>query len=325
MRESAAIKKTPIAAQVRKGLAKAFQKFDEYSLGKYNRDSAIKLRDVMFLVHPKPKDDEQAAVWKRLVDGTLKTPDTWETALSSGADKKATWERLIAEKKLGGLATLRNLRNMDQAGVVKATIKVAIGQANYKGVLPFQFYAAARAVPGLEAALEPKMLEAGEGLTKMPGETVFLVDVSGSMDAMLSDRGTLNRIDAASALAVLLRECCEDVRIFTFSNSLVEVPNRRGFALGDGIHNSQTHGSTMLAQALKRLQAMVPTSSRIIVVTDEQSQDGSIKAWTKGAYSINVAPYQPGLNYGNGWTHINGWSERIVDYIMAVEGEQLSS
>lgn len=30
--------------------------------------AAISLKDVMFLVHPKPKDEAQAAVWKQLLD-----------------------------------------------------------------------------------------------------------------------------------------------------------------------------------------------------------------------------------------------------------------
>jgi hypothetical protein len=29
-----------------------------------------------------------------------------------------------------------------------------------------------------------------------------------------------------------------------------------------------------------------------------------------------------GLSYGNGWTHIDGWYERIVDYIGGVESEK---
>jgi len=37
-------KKQPLAAQVKKGLAAAFAKFDAYQLAKYNRDHAIKLR-----------------------------------------------------------------------------------------------------------------------------------------------------------------------------------------------------------------------------------------------------------------------------------------
>ena len=36
--------KTPISAQVKKGLARAFNKFGEYALAKYNRDGAVKLR-----------------------------------------------------------------------------------------------------------------------------------------------------------------------------------------------------------------------------------------------------------------------------------------
>ena len=36
---------------------------------------------------------------------------------------------------------------------------------------------------------------------------------------------------------------------------------------------------------------------------------------------VNVAPYRYGLSYGNGWAHIDGWSERIVDYIAAAEEE----
>jgi hypothetical protein len=27
------------------------------------------------------------------------------------------------------------------------------------------------------------------------------------------------------------------------------------------------------------------------------------------------------LSYGDGWTHIDGWSERVVDYIAAAEAE----
>src|ERR1700728_1281416 len=96
--------RAPLSGQVKKGLAAAFTKFDEYALAKYDRAGVVRLRDVLFLCHAKPRDVEQAAVWKRLVDGELATPDTWEVALSAGAgDKRAHWERLLAENKLGAL------------------------------------------------------------------------------------------------------------------------------------------------------------------------------------------------------------------------------
>src|SRR6201996_2749747 len=111
--------KQPLSGQVKKGLAAAFTRFDEYALAKYDRAGAIRLRDVLFLSHAKPVDAAQAELWKRLIAGELVTPDTWEVALSAGKgeDKRATWERLLAERKLGALALLRNLRNMKDAHV----------------------------------------------------------------------------------------------------------------------------------------------------------------------------------------------------------------
>jgi 60 kDa SS-A/Ro ribonucleoprotein len=104
--------KSPLSKQVKLGLSRAFGKFNAYQLGKYDRANAIRLRDVLFLVHARPKDAEQEAVWKKLVANELESPDTWEVNLSGGADKKETFERLIRDGKLGYLALLRNLRNM---------------------------------------------------------------------------------------------------------------------------------------------------------------------------------------------------------------------
>src|SRR5882724_11203556 len=104
--------RVPLSGQVKKGLAAAFPKFDEYQLAKYDRGGPIKLRDVLFLSHAKPLNSAQAGVWKKLTWGRLTAPDTWEVVLSSGADKCQAWERLLREQKLGALALLRNLRNM---------------------------------------------------------------------------------------------------------------------------------------------------------------------------------------------------------------------
>ena len=131
--------RVPLSGQVKKGLASSFPKFDEYQLAKYDRGGPIKLRDVLFLCHAKPRDQAQADVWKRLVSGSLTTPDTWEVALSSGADKREAWERLLREQKLGPLALLRNLRNMREAGVDESLVLSAVGSMSTTRVLPFRF------------------------------------------------------------------------------------------------------------------------------------------------------------------------------------------
>lgn len=311
-------KKQPLSAGVKRGLAAAFQKFDAYRLAKYNRENAVKLRDVLFLSHAKPKDEEQAALWKRLIAGTLESPDTWEVALSGGKGKKETFERLMAEGKLGGLAVLRNLRNMQSAGVDDGLIRSRLSEGINRA-LPFRFVTAARYAPTLEDAIEVAMLKGIEGLAALSGKTGLLIDVSGSMDAALSQKGETTRIDAAAGLAILLREKAGQVRVATFSNHVVEIAPRRGFALRDAIQTSQSHGGTELAGAVNALRKHWTDIDRFIVITDEQSSDGISIALAKKSYVVNVAAYKNGVGYGNGYTHIDGWSDRVIDYIREIE------
>ncbi len=308
--------KQPLSKQVKLGLAQAFTKFNEYNLAKYNQDGAVKLRDVLFLCHAKPKDEAQAATWKRLVDGTLETPDTWEVGLSSGADKKETWTRLLNEQKLGALALLRNLRNMAEAGVDEALIFAALDEMDTTRVLPFRFIAAARFVPQWEPALERAFLRCAAGAT-LQGKTLILVDVSGSMEQPLSEKSDMRRVDAACGVAMVAREM-GDCRVFTFSDRLVEVPARRGFALRDAITNSQPHSNTYLGAAVKMLNQQ--PHDRMIVVTDEQSHD-SVPGPNGKGYMVNVASNKNGVGYG-AWTHIDGFSEAVLGYIR--ESETLS-
>ena len=308
--------RVPLSGQVKKGLAAVFPKFDEYQIAKYDRDGPIKLRDVLFLCHAKPRDEAQAAVWKRLIWGRLTTPDTWEVALSSGADKRDAWERLLTEQKLGALALLRNLRNMKEAGVDESLVLKAVREMSTGRVLPFRFLAAARYAPQWEEALEQAMLKSLASAEKLPGKTIVLVDVSGSMTAPLSRRSEMQRTDAAYGLAVLLREIAEKVAVFSFSNDLVEVPARRGFALRDAIDASQQHGATYLGKAVEKLSAN-EKYDRLIVITDEQAHD-TVPAPKGKGYVINVASYKNGVGYGK-WTHIDGWSESVIEYIRALE------
>ncbi len=307
-------KKRPVPAQVKKGLAKAFAKFDAYQLAKYDRDGPVRLRDVLFITHAKPANADQANVWKQLVDGTLASPDTWEVNLSGGAGKKETFERLIADKKLGALALLRNLRGMLGAGVAKKTIAGALDEMRTDRVLPYRFVAAARYAPDFEPELEKAMFRSLEAHEKLPGRTRILIDVSGSMDAPMSARSEMMRVDAACGLAVLLREIGNEVEVFTFSDEVKKVPPRRGFALRDAIVQSQPHRSTYLGKAVTEVQEK---GTRLIVITDEQSHD-AVPAPKGRGYMINVASYRNGVGAGD-WTRVDGFSEAVIDWIIAQE------
>ena len=310
--------RVPLSKQVKLGLAAAFGRFDEYALAKYDRPGPIKLRDVLFLTHAKPGDEAQAALWKRLVDGELTTPDTWEVALSAGGDKRNTWERLLSERKLGALALIRNLRNMQIAGVDEALVLAALREMKTDRVLPFRFIAAARYAPQWEEALEQAMFSCVAGASKLKGKTALLVDVSGSMTAQLSGRSEMMRTDAAYGLAILLREVCEDVAVYSFSDDVKRIPARRGFALRDAIDASQVHNCTYLGKAVN---AVAGSYDRLIVITDEQAHD-TVPAPTGNGYLINVASYKNGVGYGK-WTHIDGWSEAVIEYIRELEASSI--
>lgn len=309
----------PVPKQLKLGLARAIAKFDEYQLAKNNKDGAVKLRDVLFLSHAKPANAERAALYKRIAENTLATPDTWEVALSGGADKKETFLRLMAEGNLGGLAFLRNLRNMAESGVPKQAVLDYAPRAKIDRVLPFRFVAAARALPQWEDVIEPMMLSVTDKQKKLAGRTLLLVDVSGSMDAAISSKSQMQRIDAACGLAILLREIAADVSIWTFSNALAQVAPRRGFALRDAIVNSQQHGQTYLGRAVHSMNQR-EEYDRLIVITDEQSNDAVENPKGRG-YVLNVASNKNGIGYGK-WTHIDGWSESVIDYIRQSESAQ---
>ena len=311
--------KVPISAQVKKGLANAFLKFNEYSLAKWDKNSsAIKLRDVLFLVHAKPQSPLQELLFQKVAAGTLATPDTWETQLSAGADKAETFTRLLMEKKIGALAFLKNLRNMQESGVSDQLIRNYAKTLDVSKVLPFRYIAAARVVPQYENMLEAMMLRSLDGVEKLKGKTKIYIDTSGSMfGTKVSARSDLDRFDAAAALAVLCREICEEVEIFAFTTDVVRVAPRRGFALVEAIRGALPVGETDLGQALAKTKG---NADRVIVFTDgESSAVGAPFCGAKG-YMVNVSAYENGVSHGD-WLEVNGFSEAVLSYIQAVESQ----
>jgi hypothetical protein len=112
----------------------------------------------------------------------------------------------------------------------------------------------------------------------------------------------------------LLCEIAEKVSLYTFSDACVRIPHRRGFALRDAMESSQRHGGTRLGAALDSVREPY---DRIVIITDEQSHD-PVPAPRGRGYVINVASARNGVGYGP-WSHIDGFSEAVLDYIRAVE------
>lgn len=310
----------PLANQLKKGLAKAFLKFNSYELAKYNRDGEIKLRDVLFLSHAKPDTAEKAALFKQLVDNLLPTPDTWEVALSAGKDKKTTFERLLGDKKLGYLALLRNLRNMHDAGVDRPLIRdTLLSHKGIEQVYPFRFVAAARACPPLEPIIDEALHQKIASMTPYKGTTLVVVDCSGSMSEKLSAKSDLTRNDAAAALASILKG--DTIRTFAYGTIIKEIATRKGMAGVAQLNQMEqiVGSSTNLGTAMEYINKI--PHDRLIVITDEQSRPGQFNPVCPHAYLINVASAKNGVGYGKNWVHIDGFSENTLRFIHEYEKE----
>lgn len=328
--------KVTVCHQARKGLAEAFHHFDEYQFAKYNRDAAVKIRDVMFVAHPKACNDQEQALFGKIANRELETPDTWEVALSNGQDKKETWERLVEEGKLGSLAILRNISNMMKAGVEKNYISQAIKNAKSTMLLPLDFYKAAKMNPEFSRDIEGAMVATYERLPKLPGRTLFIVDASGSMGSAISEKSMFTRMEVAGVMALLASYQCEDFELVVTAgdddlrqhcSKWIQYPDK-GFDLIEKIPESQVgYGGIFTRQCLEWCHMTFENKDfdRIIVFSDSQDCDFPDKRtprpFGKRNYICDVSAHTKGINYQGVWTaEISGWSEHFLSYIASYEG-----
>ena len=332
--------KKPIANQAKKGLAKAFHNFNEYKFAKYDRDAAIKLRDVMFLCRPKPENQYEQDLFKKVADRTLATPETWEVLLSTGKDKKESWTKLITEGKIGGLAMLRNIANMRKANVDKKVINEGLEKLKSSMLMPLDFLKAFRMNPEFGRQIEDAMINSYANLPKLKGKTLFIVDVSGSMGARMSEKSDFTRYDAACAMAMLAANQCEDYEIvctagndWTHTGAHEHIPYpQKGFGIFEQIRETNRNigrGGIFTRQCLEWCNDKFKGQKfdRIIVFSDSQDCDFPERRTPKpfGTYNYicDISAHTKGVNYRGAWTaEISGFSEHFITFIAAMEGIQ---
>jgi len=304
-----------LSKQVQKGLATAFNRFDEYQFAKYNRDTAVSLRDALFLVHPKAKDADQQTVFDKIVAGNLNTPYTWETELSAlgqtgfatEADKaaavRAKWEELIASNRLGYMALLRNLRNLLEAGIGGTAMEAVCARlADPNAVskarqLPFRFLAAYRELKTLPYGHVPMVLDALEqalaasvvNLRGFSADTSLVIacDVSGSMQKPISPRSKVLLYDIGLLLGMLLQSKSKHVLSGMFGNrwKTLSLPARQVLANVDAFYQREgevgysTNGYLVVQDLIKRRYR----ADKVMLFTDTQLWDS-----TNGNQTLNA-------------------------------------
>jgi len=193
-------KDEPIPNAIKKGFAKAFNKFNDYQIAKYKVNTRkVSLVDVVNLVHPVPTDKNKEAL-EKLVKGTLVSKDTWETKLTQiGQDsnlsvtekfekRSQAWKDLLTEGKLGYMAMLRNIRNIlqDDPSLEEILAESLVNRTQIKRsrIFPIHLLKAFEMAdnPVIEKALEEAALISCENIKPLDGKVVVALDISGSMN-----------------------------------------------------------------------------------------------------------------------------------------------
>jgi len=357
-------RKTKLPMAIKAGVAGAFPKFDTYTLGKYNRDSVVKLRDVLFMTHPKPKNNQQKADWDALAAGTLESPITWETQRSGGL---MTWQEVIHNifnkdgKVNNYMAQLRNLRNVLQSEeVTNEDISLMCKMLSDPGAvrkskqLPFRFLSAYRIVQELNHPMLNSVLDAledaasvsVENIPEMPGTTLIACDVSGSMTwTPISKNSSVFPYDIGIMLGSMAQQFSDNSITGIFGTDWKQILMSRRSGILSNVsemhkHDNDVGWDTNGYRVIEYLLENDIEVDRIMLFTDCQmwdSHDDCNFAPTFMKYQRmhpGVKLYLFDLNgYGNivipqdtkNICLVAGWSDRIFDFIQMFESSGTSA
>jgi len=347
--------KKTIPNQLKKYISKSLNRFDEYQLSKYGRNlkQEVSLVDVFNLVHPIPKDQNTQNLWSKLINGELKPAETWEVKISASPKekRKEVWEELLKNKKLGMLAFIRNIRNMEKDSVDEQLMINYI--KNFNGstwVFPYQIFKASINTKNKKLKKELlKWLKRSIPQRTLKGKTYVILDISGSMGSFNIDSNSdYNAMKALSVLvAFILALPKKDIEIFFTSGNDYTVVHatkrvtkrlykiiekKEAFKkIGELIEEEREKlgwGGIFTFQSVEWILKNYKKPERIIVISDSQDMDRKNKGienlskkfpGIKG-YLNNIAPYSNvGYTSNSGWHEINTFSTKIIDFIDFIE------
>lgn len=346
----------PVPNGLKKALAEAIGRFDEYSLAKYKGEkNFLTMRDAVRIVHPKPDSEERSDLYRRLIAGELATPQTWETQVSARGNTAEVWDELIEGGKLGYMAMLRNLSNIVKSGCsqLERVCKIIADpeQVRKSKQLPFRFYAAHRMLPEkapLEVlyALADAMEASVANVERIPGRSLIAVDVSGSMSCLsISANSRMRPCDVALVLAAMGHRICDEAVVVSFDTSIRKhdiEPGTGIFRIVDSIpvNGGGTRLELPLRWALDEAKKCGGAGKReepkafdrMILLSDNQINSGYeyICQALAGEYrrkanpdfwvhAIDMMGYGTQQFAGEKTNIITGWNENVLSFIMQAE------
>jgi len=264
---------------------------------------------------------------------------TWETLSGwlQGPMDKAAWEAIIPN--MGYMALIRNLRNFEQAGVskdilnqIEAKITDPTEVANSRQ-FPFRFYSAWKYSETMRfgQALEEAFELSTKNIPELNGNTLILVDVSGSMSgSYFSAKSKLTPLVAASLFGTTLAKRSANADLVLFATtwerfnpqasvlrSMEKIEQRAGY-LGGGTNMFQALEATYRPGYHKR----------IVVLTDGQffPHNFDVNSINIPVYNFMLAGYgQAGMQTGSHGRYDIGGGLTDATFTMLTELEKMHS
>ncbi len=343
--------------QFKLGLQDAFYNFNEYNFAKYKTDDKdVKLSDVLRLVHPKPRNDEENALFERIRKNTLKTPETWEVTVSEKGNNTEAWNEVIP--KMGYMALLRNLRNIanTDASLEKVLERiVSPREIRRSKQFPFRFLSAHKIVneindpfkqKAVEKAIRAALTISADNIPKVVGRTYISTDVSSSMDDPVSGKSKMTCKEVGATMAAMAHRFSDNAIATAFATNIQDllIGGEDLLADIDAVLSTNAGGSTNGYLVMQYLLAKNLKVDRIMVFTDQQMYDtnNSFYGERQNSFYEQYLKYKRTINKdvkvylfdltGYGTVQIpdnepniiciGGWSERIFDFVKSFEEDK---
>lgn len=335
--------KNSIPLAIKKGVALSFNNFDEYQFGKYNRSNALTFKNLLRIVHPVPKDESQSAIFAKIMTDTLATPYTWETELSANGQLPPSerrsdaqlWSDLIMSGRVGYMALLRNLRNIQDARISYEALTSLMHQltdddkVKRSKQFPFAYLTALEnlSTPAYTDTVKNALNKSVNNIPVFGQNILIILDHSGSM----GDFTMKSPLQTACIFAAMLGIAYKDVAnvatvVFSTDARAVATPGHDVLYTASKLANCTRSGSTNFDAAIEVANQVMPNPDVVYVLSDGDinpvkadwsGKKLSANLWQDAfrvCFNFKVAESTP-FGVLDGWTYLGGFSDKIFQYL----------
>ena len=281
-----------------------------------------------------PADERRAMLRANGTDKLAKAGTSWERLagwLPGGMDAEA-WDAVIPT--MGVMALIRNLRNFDEQGVSRRSVNTVLAkitdadEVTKARLFPYHVWAAYKNAPSddWKAALGTTLDLTTQNVPSLD-RTLVVIDTSGSMQAPVSAKSTMLRVEVAAVMAAVTAARSNDTETVIFGQYNKAVRFRKGMStLGRvdqvtsmlGSVGHATFGHTAIRDHFDARR-----HDRVVLFTDDQMTDASTVdiSHVPVIYTVDLAGYRPRSTPvgGRGRYALAGFSDSTFTLMQTLE------